>query len=136
MVSLSYGIFFGCFGNGGGTGGKQTSCTLFQFVADSVDDNNRHYYDCNGTRKHFRRKECRQKSKSRQTLCKNFTCVRMDSSYSFFGKIRHTGSVCTACRDGKHKLSHMGGIFHLYDSFCVSLVSARNSHTVACQVHG
>ena len=36
---------------------EQASCSVFQFIADSLDDYHRHDHDCHGTRKYIRRKE-------------------------------------------------------------------------------
>lgn len=49
--------FCGNVGYGGRTRSEQASCSVFQFIADSLDDYHRHDHDCHGTRKYIRRKE-------------------------------------------------------------------------------
>ena len=55
---VSDGVFFGNVRYGGRVGSEPSVGTVFQFVADRLDDHYRNHHDRDGTRQYLRRKKC------------------------------------------------------------------------------
>ena len=121
---------------GGRVGSEPSVGTVFQFVADRLDDHYRNHHDRDGTRQYLRRKKCGQVAESGPPVHENPDRCDLDRSDSGGGQIYRARNLGTFDFYGEQSFFDHCSVCSMYGHLCISSFLTGNRDTVACKICG